>query len=403
MRVLIADKLPPSGVRAIAQLGLLVDDRPELGAQDLPAVLRDSGAEILVVRSTQVTAEAFAAAPRLGLVVRAGAGVNTIDVAAANSHGVFVTNCPGKNAIAVAELVMGMILALDRRIPEAVAELQRGHWNKKKYGKANGLHGRRLGLVGFGHIGREVAQRARAFGLAVEAYALDLTPQLAELHGIERVEVLHDLLRRCDIISVHVPYSKATHHMIGAAEIAMMKDGALLVHTARGGVVDDHALAEAAKAGRIRAALDVFEDEPAGGEAPFTSHVREVAGIYGTPHIGASTEQAEEATAAEAARIIDVYLRTGAAPHAVNLRRDRATRFTVVVRHRDRVGVLATVLGALREEQLNVQEMQNIVFDGHETACASIGLERQPSAELLERLRGQPDVLAVDLRAVPST
>lgn len=401
MRVLIADKLPASGVRAIAQLGLVVDDRPELGAKDLPAALRDTGADILVVRSTQVTAEAFEAAPRLGLVVRAGAGTNTIDVAAANRHGVFVTNCPGKNAIAVAELTLGLVLALDRRIPDAVAEMQRGQWNKKRYGKALGLHGRRMGLVGFGHIGREVAARARAFGLVVESFSLELTPALADHHGIELAESLHDLLRRSDIVSVHVPYSKGTHHMIGAAELALLKDGALLVHTARGGVVDDAALADAVRSGRIRAALDVFEDEPAGSEAPFASALRELPGLYGTPHIGASTEQAEEATAAEAARIIDVYVRTGAAPHAVNLKRDSATRYTVVVRHRDRVGVLAALLGALREEQLNVQEMQNVVFDGHETACASIGLERQPSPELLERMRQNPDVLAVDLRAVP--
>ncbi|MFO0632309.1 MAG: hypothetical protein U0168_05605 [Nannocystaceae bacterium] len=145
----------------------------------------------------------------------------------------------------------------------------------------------------------------------------------------------------------------------------------------------------------------MFEEEPAESEAPFASPVRELAGLYATPHIGASTEQAELATAHEAVRIIDDYLRTGNVGAAVNLKRERAAHFTVVVRHRDRVGVLAQILGGLREEQLNVQEMQNVVFEGHETACATITLEKQPSAALLERLRGQPDVLAVDLRAVP--
>jgi D-3-phosphoglycerate dehydrogenase len=401
MRVLIADKLPPSGVRAIADLGIEVIERPELQASDLPGALAESGAEVLVVRSTKVTAEAFAGAPRLGLVVRAGAGVNTIDITAANRHGVFVSNCPGKNAIAVAELTLALILSLDRRIPDAVATMRQGLWNKKRFGQAEGLHGRRLGLVGFGHIGREVAARARAFGLVVEVFDPALDRGAADSHGVELAADLDALLRGCDIISLHVPYGKATHHLIGGRELALLKDGALVVNTARGGVLDDGALAEAVRSGRVRAALDVFEDEPSGAEAPFASPVRELPGLYATPHIGASTEQAERATSAEAARIIDEYLRTGNVPSAVNLQRGRAARYAVVVRHRDRVGVLAGILGGLREEQLNVQEMQNVVFEGQETACASISLEKQPSAELLDRLRAQPDVIAVDLRAIP--
>jgi D-3-phosphoglycerate dehydrogenase / 2-oxoglutarate reductase len=400
MRVLIADKLPATGVAAIAALGVTVDARPELGADDLPGILRETGAEVLVVRSTKVTADAFAAAPRLGLVVRAGAGVNTIDVAAANRHAVFVANCPGKNAIAVAELTMGLVLALDRRLPEAVGDMQRGLWNKKRYGQARGLHGRRMGLVGFGHIGREVSQRALAFGLIVEAYDPHLTADRADELGVEVAPDLDTMLRRSDIVSVHVPYGKGTHHMIGGRELALLKDGAVLVHTARGGVVDDLALTEAVRSGRVRAALDVFEDEPAGGEAQFLSQIRELPAIYATPHIGASTEQAESATADETVRLIEEYMRTGHVGAAVNLDRHRVANFTVVVRHRDRVGVLASVLGSLREEQLNVQQMQNVVFDGHETACATISLERRPSPELLERLRNQPEIIAVDLRAV---
>jgi D-3-phosphoglycerate dehydrogenase len=400
MRVLIADKLPATGVAAIAALGVTVDARPELGADDLPGVLRETGAEVLVVRSTKVTADAFAAAPRLGLVVRAGAGVNTIDVAAANRHAVFVANCPGKNAIAVAELTMGLVLALDRRLPEAVGDMQRGLWNKKRYGQARGLHGRRMGLVGFGHIGREVSQRALAFGLIVEAFDHHLTADRADELGVEVAPDLDTMLRRSDIVSVHVPYGKGTHHLIGGRELALLKDGAVLVHTARGGVVDDVALTEAVRSGRVRAALDVFEDEPAGGEAQFLSQIRELPAIYATPHIGASTEQAESATADETVRLIEEYMRTGHVGAAVNLDRHRVANFTVVVRHRDRVGVLASVLGSLREEQLNVQQMQNVVFDGHETACATISLERRPSPELLERLRDQPEIIAVDLRAV---
>jgi D-3-phosphoglycerate dehydrogenase / 2-oxoglutarate reductase len=399
MLVLIADKLPDSGIDALAALGVRVEARPELTAQTLPDALRETGAGVLVVRSTKVTSAAIEAGVALSLIIRAGAGVNTIDLRAASRHGVFVSNCPGKNAIAVAELTMGLILALDRQLPDAVADLRAGRWRKKAYGNGNGLHGRTLGLVGFGAIAREVATRARGFGLEVLVYSRSLTDEIAELAEVTRAGELEQLLSSSDIVSLHVPYSKQTHHLIDATALASMKDGALLVHTARGGVVDDAALAKAVASGRIRAALDVFEDEPAGGEADFASPLLELPGVYGTPHIGASTQQAQLATVAEVVRIVRTYLQSGAVPNCCNLEAARPACWTVVVRHRDRVGVLASVLAALREENLNVQEMQNVVFQGSEAASATITLEREPSRELVERLRTQDDILAVDTRA----
>jgi D-3-phosphoglycerate dehydrogenase len=399
MRVLIADKLPATGVAAIAALGVTVDARPELGADDLAGVLRETGAEVLVVRSTKVTADAFAAAPRLGLVVRAGAGVNTIDVAAANRHAVFVANCPGKNAIAVAELTMGLILALDRRIVDATLELRHGTWNKSKYGKARGLKGQTLGLVGFGLIAREVAHRARAFGmklLCCDAHPVAI--DLLEADGVVQVPDLDTLLDASDIVSVHVPYSKATHHLIGADQLARLRPGATVIHTSRGGVVDDHALAAAVAAGKLRAGLDVFEGEPAGGQADFKNVTGDAGDIYGTPHIGASTEQAETAIADEVVRIIESFVARGIVHHAVNLT-DRSARYSLVVRHLDRVGVLAGILMALREERVNVQGMSNTIFAGGEAACATITFEQAPSDECLQRLRDHEAILAVELRA----
>lgn len=401
MRILIADKFSATGSEALRELGHELRVAADLGADDLPAALADFQPEVLIVRSTKVAEAAFAAGTELSLVVRAGAGVNTIDLEAASRRGVFVANCPGKNAIAVAELTMGLLLALDRRLCEANAELEAGSWNKKAYGKGRGLHGRRLGLVGFGAIAREVASRARAFGMRVSTHSPRVDREFAAARKVEVVDSLDELLEQVDIVSVHVPYRESTRHLIGAPQLARMREGAILIHTARGGVVDDRALAEAVSSGRIRAGLDVYEDEPSAGKAPFDHPMRELAGIYKTPHIGASTEQAAEAIADETVRIIREFAERGAVPNVVNLDADREGHFTLVIRHHDRVGVLAGILDALRKHQLNIQEMNNVVFTGPEgAASASIVVENEPGAELLDELRAHEAVLGVDLRSV---
>jgi D-3-phosphoglycerate dehydrogenase / 2-oxoglutarate reductase len=401
MRILIADKFSDHGQAVLRELGHAVLYEPGLGAGDLPAAIERTRPEVLVVRSTEVGEAAFGAGAALSLVIRAGAGVNTIDLEAASRRGVFVANCPGKNAIAVAELAFGLILALDRRICEADAELSAGRWNKKKYGKGSGLYGRRLGLVGYGSIARELAARARAFGMHVAAWSPNIDREHAAARKVEVPASLDELLSTSEVVSVHVPYRESTRHLIGARELGLLPAGALLIHTSRGGVIDDQALAEAVAAGRIRAGLDVFEDEPAAGEAPFDNPLRELAGVYATPHIGASTAQAEEAIAAETVRIIREFAERGAVPNVVNLDTGHAGHHTLVVRHLDRVGVLATILAALRKHQLNIQTMSNVVFKGTQgAASATIVVENEPSAELLDDIRSHEAVLGVDLRSV---
>lgn len=400
MRILIADKFSERGQVTLRELGHEVTFEPGLGAEQLPAAVERVRPEVLVVRSTVVNEATFAAGAALALVIRAGAGVNTIDLEAASRRGVFVSNCPGKNAIAVAELAFGLILALDRRICEANGELQAGCWNKKKYGKGSGLYGRRIGLIGYGSIAREVATRARAFGMRVSIYSPSCDREQVEARKIHVCEQLDELLRSSDVVSVHVPYRESTRHLIGARELSLMAQDALLIHTSRGGVVDDRALAAAVADGRIRAGLDVFEDEPASGEAPFENPLRELGGVYATPHIGASTEQAAEAIAAETVRIIREFAERGAVPNVVNLDTRQEGQFTLVVRHLDRVGVLAKLLAALRKHQLNVQTMSNVVFKGTEgAASATIVVENEPSAELLDDIRSHEAVLGVDLRS----
>ncbi|KIG13058.1 D-3-phosphoglycerate dehydrogenase [Enhygromyxa salina] len=401
MRILIADKFSSSGQETLRALGHEVVFEPGLGAGDLPAVVTQQRPDVLVVRSTEVTEATFAAGTELALVIRAGAGVNTIDLESASRRGVFVANCPGKNAIAVVELAFGLILALDRRLCEANAELRAGTWNKKAYGKAKGLFGRRLGLIGYGAISRELAKRARAFGMRVTAFSPSIDRGHAEQHKVHVAQSLAELLETSDVVSIHVPFRESTRHMIGARELALLPDGALLIHTSRGGVVDDRALAEAVSSGRIRAGLDVYEDEPSAGVAPFDNPLAKLDGIYGTPHIGASTEQAEEAIAEETVRIVREFAERGSVPNVVNLDTGHTGHYALVIRHQDRVGVLAKILEALRRHQLNVQEMSNVVFKGADgAASATIVLENEPSAELINDIRSHEAVLGVDLRSV---
>lgn len=404
MKVLVADKLPGRMTTELRALGheVIVDEA--LSSSTLPAALAASRAEALVVRSTEVTAAAFEAAPSLSLVIRAGAGTNTIDTKTASRRGVYVTNCPGKNAIAVAELVIGMLIALDRRLVDATTDLKQGRWRKKEYGKARGLYGRTLALVGFGAIAQEVASRAAALGMRVVAWSPSLDETRAEAAGVERASSLPELLACADALSVHVPYRKATHHMIGAAELSQMKPGALFIHTARGGVVDDAALAEAVREGRLRAAVDVLEGEPEAGEAEVSAPLLSLPGVVATPHVGASTDQASEAIGDEVVRIVRDFETRGVVHNCVNLVRERAGGFVLVVRHYDRVGVLARVLDALRAEELSVKEMLNVVFasdpDAEGAASATISIEREPSSALVERLRADDAILAVDVRAM---
>lgn len=400
MRILVADKFPESARSTLVSAGFDVHVDAGLADEALVAALIASEAEVLVVRSTKVEAPVFERCPALSLVVRAGAGVNTIDREAASRHGVFVTNCPGKNAIAVAELTMGLLLAIDRQIPAASRDLDAGNWDKKTYGAGGGLYGRRLGLVGFGSIAREVATRALAFGMEVSVHTPRLDAKTASRLGVSSVASLDELLRASDVVSVHVPYGEATHHLLDARRLALLPDGAIVLHTARGGVVDDAALASEVRAGRLRAGLDVYEGEPSQGRADFEHALLGVPGFCGTPHIGASTEQAEAATADEVVRIITDFAARGVVHNVVNVLAGSPTRCTIVVRHHDRVGVLAGVLDALRRDDLNVKQMQNVVFSGSSAAaCATIALEQRPSAEVVADLRALPDVLAVDVRA----
>ncbi|HSI05469.1 MAG: phosphoglycerate dehydrogenase [Myxococcota bacterium] len=387
MKVLIADKLEKEAVTALTAAGITVDYDPEAGAKGLTAL---ADHDVLVVRSSKVSGDVIRNAKNLQLVVRAGAGVNTIDVAAASSRGVFVTNCPGKNAIAVAELTFALMLGLDRRVHRASNDLTAGRWNKKEYAKADGVFGKTLGVVGLGQIGREVAARAASFGLNVVAWSRSLTDESAAELGVVRAPDLLTLAAKSDIVSVHVAHTADTKHCINAAFLAMLPEHAMLINMARDGIVDEQAVTAAMKTRGLRYASDVFDGEPSAGEGPFVHALAGDPAVLATPHIGASTQQAQNAVAAEAVRIITTFTRTGQALNCVNLCKQSPAQWQLNVRHLDRVGVLANVLGSLRESNINVEEVENVIFDGAEAASARIRLGGEPPADLVARI-GQYD------------
>src|SRR5712671_4832673 len=261
MKILIADKFEKSGQEGLAGIGCEVLYQPDLKDEVLVAAIANELPDVLVVRGTKVT-ESMLEAGALKLVVRAGAGYNTIDVAAASRRGIYVSNCPGKNSIAVAELAFALILALDRRIADNVIALRRGEWNKKEFSKARGLFGRTLGLVGLGKIGQEMIPRARAFGMPVVAWSRSLTAERALDLGLERMESPLDVAGAADIVSVHLALNSETRGLIGAEAFNSMRRGSYFINTARGEVVDQAALVEAIHAKGIRAGLDVFAMEP---------------------------------------------------------------------------------------------------------------------------------------------
>src|ERR687883_345203 len=237
MRVLIADKFEQSGRDGLAAIGCEVSYQPDLKDETLVEAIREEQPDVLVVRSTKVT-EAMLDAGALKLVVRAGAGYNTIDVAAASRRGIYVSNCPGKNSIAVAELAFALILALDRRIADNVIALRRGEWNKKEFSKARGLYGRTLGLIGVGQIGREMIPRAKAFGMPVVAWSRSLTREAARELGVEYKASPVEVAKSADVVSVHVALNAETRGLLDAEFFEAMREGAYFINTARAEVVD---------------------------------------------------------------------------------------------------------------------------------------------------------------------
>lgn len=399
MKILVADRFDALAIEALKAIGE-VDVRPDATADDLPGLVHDLRPAALLVRSTRVNARTLGASDRLALVVRAGAGCDVIDVPEASRRGIFVACTPGKNATAVAELVWGLILGLDRRIVEQVVDLRAGRWNRAEYAKANGVWGKTLGIVGFGQVGREIAARAKAFGMRVVAWSRSLTEEAADKAGVDYVSNIVNLARLADVVSVSVVSSPDTQDLLGDKFFNAMRPGAIFVNTSRVGVVDEKALAKAITEKQLRCGIDIFAHEPSGGAGELRNDLARSAAVYGTHHIGAQTEQAQRATATEAVRVIRTWAETGIVPNCVNRAAATPATALLTVRHLNKPGVLAHIFYTLGQAQINVEEVDNVVYEGGEAACAKIQLSRLPSEEHIVTIRKNPNVLGTSLSLI---
>jgi D-3-phosphoglycerate dehydrogenase / 2-oxoglutarate reductase len=332
MKILIADKFEKAGVDGLKALGCEVIVEPDAGVEGIPAALTKHKPTVLVVRSTKVPAASVKVAGEVGVkvIVRAGAGVDNIDIGAATGIGVKVCNCPGTNAIAVAELTFGLLLACDRRIVDQTLDARAGNWNKKEYGKtgaggAKGLKGMTLGVVGAGAIGRAVVKRAVAFEMKPVIWSRSITQEHCRDLGAEwggnDTPALLALAPRCDAVTVHLPLAPDTKGLIGKGFLDAMKPNAIIINTSRGGLIDEAALREAIAAKGLRAGLDVWENQP--GQATtepgqWNSETAKLTKVVATHHSGASTDQSQDAIAREVVRMMGVFHATGRVENCVN-------------------------------------------------------------------------------------
>ena len=389
LKVLVADKFPEKYIQQMKNLDLEVIYEPKLGEKDLPQAAKE--ADILVVRSTVVNEETINNSKKLNLIIRAGSGVNNINIAAANKKGIYVANCPGMNAVAVAELAIGLMLSLDRLIPDNVADFRKGIWNKDKYSKGQGLKGKTLGIIGVGNIGKEVAKRAHAFEMNV--YGKDIT----RIEGVQIKDFseMNQLLPLCDIITIHLPATPETKGLFNKKMFSYLKDGALVVNTSRQDVIVEDDLLEAIKEKNIRYACDVFKGEPEAKTGEVKSKLQDSPNVYVTHHIGASTSQAQDAVAEETINIINHFTHSGVIDHWVNRAKVTDSYYQLVVKHFDKPGVLASVLDLLSKGNINIEEIENVIFDGGIAASCTMKLKNAASSDMLKTMSENPNVISV--------
>lgn len=398
MKILFADAVDATRVASLENAGHECRLDPSLSADDLPAAVGD--ADVIVVRSTKVTAETITNGANLSLIVRAGAGTDNIDKGAASNAGVYVCNVPGRNAVAVAELTMGLLLAIDRHIADGAADLRAGTWNKARYTKAEGLSGKTMAIIGLGDIGLAVAERAKAFGISVQAERKAGRSAAAHARirsvGVRLVDDQAELLSTADIVSIHVPKAADTTGLVDAEFIAALPDGCIVLNTSRGEVVDEGALLNGLDNRGIRAGLDVFAREPSSSSGPFISELAAHHAVVGSHHIGASTNQAQESVADGMIEVIEAYA-SGSMINCVNMASDSSGASCISVRHRDQVGVLAKILNAVSANGHNVEQMQNQLFAGGDAAVATINVDGTPTDLTLQAIEAIDEVLAVAL------
>jgi len=400
MRLLIADPIDLHPLEELELLGVDIVYEPDLEPEALAAAVQQC--TILVVRGTEVSARLIEGAPQLSLIVCAGRGTGRIDVGAASARGVYVANCAGKVAAAVAELVFALMLALDRRLVDATVELRQGRWNRASYRAAPGLQGRRLGIVGLGAVGRRVLERARTFDLEPYGWSRSLTPAKAARLNIHYCATLGELASRVELLTIHVPDGEPTRGLLGRAVLEALPDGATIINTSGADIVDAEALRELVGTKGLRVGLDAYPGDAAQPSRATLEALFASGTVYGTPGIAGATCQAELAISGEVSRIVRAFLTEGEVPNVVNVCRTTPARYAVVLRMLDKVGVLAHALGVLMRHGINIEEITNTVFDGARAGCIKLRVSGRPSEACLREIRAFEEVLYAGVVALPN-
>ncbi|HEX9907860.1 MAG TPA: phosphoglycerate dehydrogenase [Thermoplasmata archaeon] len=376
MKVLVADEISKNGIEMLKSQGYHVDVKLGLKEDELVKIM--GGYDVLLVRSaTKATRKVIEAAKNLKVIGRAGIGVDNIDVEAATERGVLVMNAPSGNVISTAELTMGLIFALARRIPQADASMKKGEWKRKEM-KGSQVQGKVLGIIGLGRVGAEVAKRGSALGMTVIAYDPLVSPEVGiRLHV--RLLALDRLLAESDVVTVHTPLTAQTKDMLGKNELAMMKKSAVLINCARGGIVNEEALFETLSQGKIAgAALDVFDKEP-----PTGSKLLSLPNVVLTPHLGATTMEAQEEVGSEIAEQVIAYMKDNVLKNAVNLPAKLDPEIAPYMPLAEKLGTLVSQLGMARAGKVEISCRGDLAQKDIRivTACVLTGLLRPMSEE----------------------
>ena len=356
MKIVIADKLPASAIALLRNEGWTVNVESARSTDQLIADLSD--ADALIIRSaTQVTSSLIEAAPKLRAIARAGTGVDNVDVGTASEKGIVVMNAPGANSISVAELAIALLLGLARRIPAADASMKQGKWNKRLF-MGEELRDKTLGLAGLGRIGQEVCRRARALEMRVIAHDPFIAKPVADDLGAELV-TLDDLFARSDYLSLHIPSTDKTRHIVNAKRLSQAKKGIRIVNTARGDLIDEVALTEAIQTGHVGgAALDVFAVEP-----PANKQLQTFENVIATPHIAASTREAQENVGLETVATLRDFLRDGIIRNAVNspsVSAEEFSRLQPFIALAERLGAFLAQMTSARIEAVGIRYYGNL-------------------------------------------
>jgi phosphoglycerate dehydrogenase-like enzyme len=396
MKILVACDLPEFALEELRAMGLGVDHRPELTGEDLPEALHD--VTVLIVAGVHVSAEAIQRGASLQMIVCWDADTSNVAIDEASKEGIFVAQCVDMSAVSIAELAIGMLIALDRGLTEHATDLR----DARREGgppTAVGLAGRTLGLLNLGEVERSIARRTRPLGAKVLAWAPDLTPDQAQIHGVHYCNHAVDLARRSNNLVIYAPTQELGDVRVNKGLLEAMQDRSSLVYIGHPDGFDEQALLDAVQQRGLKLALDIAPGRGHSAFRPKTDLLKQD-GVIGTFRLANRTLQAWHASARQASEIVRRFLISGEVPECVNLLERSPATWLLVLRLRDTVGVMASVMEAIRMDGINAEEITSRVFQGAQAAWATVALDERPGTDALDTIRGLTGVLHLELRAV---